>query len=463
MRYFAFVDRAEHVSAIRSLAAKDDQLRIVWFREREEWMPDVPDGGGIDFWSHIDLDALGSFDITEDDRVILSTGDAGPFAILIEILSSRSRPPAILLLTENSPGFPRHQQPNMVILDLDRTARQVMNREWEVLEARRKALRLRETLAGGRKIAILTQNDPDPDAIASGMAVQALLGRTDETASLVTFGAVTRNENLAMLSLLKTAIRTITPIELSAFDRVVMVDVQPPYFGDTFSHTVDAVIDHHPYPHSFACSFYDVDPACGATSTMLYEYLVASETYIDEPVATGLLYGITTDTMNLSRDTTRRDFDAFTALWPRANIQLLSSMSRPRLKPDELRYFVRAIKNRKIIRDMIFIWLDTVRQEDIIPRLADFGTQFGEVTWSAVGGVYEGNVVISLRYLGGERDAGVLMKGLFGAIGSAGGHTSAAKGVIPLAYFRREHGVRNMTQLRELLQEWFAKGLAEEG
>lgn len=462
MRYFAFVDRREHLPVIQSLVGHDDTLTIVTFGVIEGVSRPASERCVVELWDRIDFEKLASYDITERDRVILSTDDASPFAILIEILSARTRPPSILLLTESSPHFPRHQQPNMVILDLNELALRRMKDEWIMLEARRRAMRLREVVADARRVAILTQNDPDPDAIASGMAVQSLLGRTNQTAPIVTFGAVTRNENLAMVSLLRTDVRSITPVELAAFDRVVTVDVQPPYFGDNMLRTVDAVIDHHPYPDTYPATFKHIDPKYGATSTILFEYLEAAEIVIDEALATALLYGVVTDTMNLSRDTSQRDFRAFTSLWPKANIQLLSSMSRPRLRPEELRYFVRAIKNRKIIRDMIFIWLDSVGQEDIIPRLADFGLQFGEAVWSVVGGVCDGSVVISLRYLGGDLDAGRMASDLFGDLGSAGGHKSAAKAVVPLTAFKLRHGLKNYAQVRGLLHAWFEKALAEE-
>ena len=50
---------------------------------------------------------------------------------------------------------------------------------------------------------------PDPDGIACGYALRALLGRKRPTAPLISFGEVTRPENRAMVQALGIEVRTI--------------------------------------------------------------------------------------------------------------------------------------------------------------------------------------------------------------------------------------------------------------
>ncbi|MFQ5917451.1 MAG: bifunctional oligoribonuclease/PAP phosphatase NrnA, partial [Candidatus Binatia bacterium] len=71
---------------------------------------------------------------------------------------------------------------------------------------RQRVDRIRSLFGEKDKIFILLQHDPDPDAIGSALALRELLGRNRATTPIVTFGEVTRPENLAMLRLLEIQI-----------------------------------------------------------------------------------------------------------------------------------------------------------------------------------------------------------------------------------------------------------------
>ena len=146
-------------------------------------------------WDSIDLAKLASLSISKTDRVIISTKDPGAFMPLIEKLSEAPEPVSILLLVEGKSMLSKKTPSNVSILDLSESATQLAQKEWRRLDTRRKALELIKILSSAPKIGILTQNDPDPDAIASGLALQALLGRNRATAPIVTLGEVTRSEN----------------------------------------------------------------------------------------------------------------------------------------------------------------------------------------------------------------------------------------------------------------------------
>ncbi|PYZ02942.1 hypothetical protein C8039_09845 [Halogeometricum sp. wsp3] len=57
--------------------------------------------------------------------------------------------------------------------------------------------RLRRTLAGYDRIAVLMHPNPDPDAMASALAVSQLVAGTDTSASLLYPGEIRRPENRA--------------------------------------------------------------------------------------------------------------------------------------------------------------------------------------------------------------------------------------------------------------------------
>ena len=61
---------------------------------------------------------------------------------------------------------------------------------------------LRSVFHDQEKVLLLVQYEPDPDAIASALAMRTLLKRNKLSAPIATFGRVTRPENLGMLKLL---------------------------------------------------------------------------------------------------------------------------------------------------------------------------------------------------------------------------------------------------------------------
>src|ERR1041384_1162935 len=85
--------------------------------------------------------------------------------------------------------------------------------------------------ADADRVLILLHNEPDPDALAAGLALRTVLHRTRTTAILGALQGVTRPENLRMADLLDIQVEVITPDDFAGFDRIATVDVQPHYFG----------------------------------------------------------------------------------------------------------------------------------------------------------------------------------------------------------------------------------------
>ena len=107
------------------------------------------------------------------------------------------------------------------------------------------------------RVLILMHNDPDPDAMASGLALRNLLRRTKATAILGALQGVTRPENLRMANLLDIHVEVLSPAAVKEFDRIAMVDVQPHYFAGLLDR-VDLVIDHHPQQAGYSAIFRDI-------------------------------------------------------------------------------------------------------------------------------------------------------------------------------------------------------------
>src|SRR5262245_33200556 len=189
---------------------------------------------------------------------------------------------------------------------------------------------LRRVVGNAERVALLLQDDPDPDGTASAIALRTLLGRNRSTTPLFAFGAATRPENVAMLRLLDVTIEPATVDILRAFPCVALLDVQPAYFGERLGRA-HIVIDHHPRVSPIEVEYCDLRPQYGATSTILTEYLEADGADVSQRLATALLYGIKSDTLMLNRETGPADLRAFMSLYPLTNYNTLRRIERPEL------------------------------------------------------------------------------------------------------------------------------------
>jgi nanoRNase/pAp phosphatase (c-di-AMP/oligoRNAs hydrolase) len=316
---------------------------------------------------------------------------------------------------------------------------------------RQKVDRIRSLFREKDKIHILLQHDPDPDAIGSALALRELLGRNRATTPIVTFGEVTRPENIAMIRLLDIQIDRITYDDLHREGaRLALVDVQPPYFGLSLGR-VDLVVDHHPKRIPFTARFTDLRPHYGATSTIFTEYLRAAGMEPSQRLATALLYGIKSDTLFLERGSHLADLEAFTFLYPFANRAMITRMERPALPREDLEALGRALSRLQLENGVAVLHMGEITREDVIPQMAEFCLQIEGVEWGVASGLCEGRVVISVRNVGYVKSAGEILKRLFDEIGSAGGHRSMAKAVVPVERFKEHFGEVSERVIRDAM------------
>ncbi len=299
--------------------------------------------------------------------------------------------------------------------------------------------RLRTIVGSAERVAFLLQDDPDPDGIASAIALRTVLGRNRSTTPLFSFGETTRAENLAMLRLLDVTIDLADTETLRSFPGIALLDVQPAYFGDRLEHA-HVVIDHHSRVGSVEADYCDVRPQYGATSTILTEYLEACEADVSQRLATALLYGIKSDTLMLNRETGPADLRAFMSLYPLTNYNILRRIERPELPLSFAGFLVRVLPRLRKQMGLLTLHVGTLQREDIIPQLADFCLQFESTEWVAVSGKSHDALIISVRNPGYVRSAGDVVRKLFGALGRAGGHRSMAKAIVPLRHWRKAFG-----------------------
>lgn len=313
---------------------------------------------------------------------------------------------------------------------------------------RQKVQQYQRYFSDADRVLILTHHDPDPDAIASGLALRTLLRRTKQTAIIGTMQPVSRPENLRMLKLLEIGVDTVTADQFGSFEKIALVDVQPHYFGEALRH-VDLVVDHHPETSGWTAMFKDIRSDYGSTSTILTEHLQAVDLDISERTATAMLYAIKSDTLFFNRQANRADLDAFSFLYPLADASLIRKMEGAEITRERLDYVIKAWQQGRMVEHVFCAFLGEPPRDDFIPYVADFYLQLEAVQWTVVSGVVNDQMVVSVRNLGYSRNAGDFVRRWFNDIGSAGGHRTMAKAVVPLEAFQTKFGVHEGSRVNQ--------------
>ncbi|HVY61501.1 MAG TPA: DHH family phosphoesterase [Planctomycetota bacterium] len=405
-----------------------------------------------------DAETYAAFDPAESYAVVLYLQVKADAERVLRTVQ-RALPQSIFLFygtEEKLPQIDPAQVPHALLRPWEDTIGPRLAEDVRTLLTTHRVMAVRELCAKAQKVGILLQHDPDPDAIASGLCLRNLVGRNRSSAPMLTFGGVTRPENREMLRVLDITIEEIVSADLADFDLLAMVDVQPPYFGELLAgRDADVVIDHHPEHGPFKARYRDVRASYGATSTILTEYMRAAGEEPNQKQATALLYGVKSDTLFLGREVAQADLDAFQYLYARANLNSLRRIERPALPIDSLRTFGDALQRLEVESGLSFAFLGKVEREDVIPQLADLLLQVEGAEWSVAAGISEGRLVASVRNPGYQRSAGAVVKRVFGEIGSAGGHRSMAKAVIPLDRWEAEFGPADERSVRKVFYTLF--------
>jgi nanoRNase/pAp phosphatase (c-di-AMP/oligoRNAs hydrolase) len=382
-------------------------------------------------------------DLNDSSQVIVDLCDQSSVCAVIEEVHKRvGEAPIVVVLKEGSgidEDLLRDRFPGVKTVRLRGLFEDALKVELEYAATRRLVRRYQEDFQKAEKVLILLHDDPDPDSLAAALAFRTILGRTRKTAVIGAFAPVTRPENLRMTQMLDLEVKHLEDGDLALFDRVAVLDTQPHYWKGRIPE-VDLVIDHHPPQKGYKARFKILRPRMGATSTILLEHLLASGTEPSERTATALLYAIKTDTLFLERGVHPADLRSFLYLYGKANLNVLRKIEGQGITMERLA-FIDRVRQQHIFEDgFLYAHLGKIPRDDLAPALADFFLQLDDVKWCAISGEVGDQVTLSLRNLGYQKSAGDVVKAVFGEIGNAGGHRSAAKAVIPVPNFRSAFG-----------------------
>jgi nanoRNase/pAp phosphatase (c-di-AMP/oligoRNAs hydrolase) len=314
-----------------------------------------------------------------------------------------------------------------------------MNRiEWLLARKEETVLnvfKLKTMVRENDSLAVLIYGSPDPDAVASAMALREILNQTKPLAKCIFVATepVIRHQNAEFIREMKVEIQMLDKVDLTEFHLIAVVDGQPTFFGELLGEVrPQIVIDHHPCKTVWHASLADVRPSYGALSTIMTEYLLAARVKIPKRLYTALLYGIRSDTVNFERDVSLEDIGAYYLTFSRANRQLIRRIELNQIPERFLKYFDYACQHKRRYRDRVIIFLGTVESPDACVQVADFFLRVINIFYVIIAGIVKERLVIIFRGDGYRQDCGAIARKSFGIFGTAGGHRSAARVEIPM-------------------------------
>jgi nanoRNase/pAp phosphatase (c-di-AMP/oligoRNAs hydrolase) len=295
---------------------------------------------------------------------------------------------------------------------------------------------LYEAVRDSDSILILPHNHPDPDAIASAVALRHLLLKALNVESTIVFrGIVGRAENRALVRYLGQPLRPLTDADLTGEADIALVDTQPGAGNNALpaGSEVTVVIDHHTWREATAAAAYiDVRPEVGSSSTILTEYLQAAGLQPEPQLATVLFYGIKTDTRGLSRGAGPADAAAYFYLQPRIDVQALAEIECAQVPADYFKSFDATLRAARVYDGVVVAYVGLMVYPDLTAEMARLLLRLERSRWIVCMGVYQEVLLLSVRTQSPIEKAEDLVQAIVGDEGTAGGHGPSAGGQIPL-------------------------------
>lgn len=286
---------------------------------------------------------------------------------------------------------------------------------------------------------LLTHTNPDPDGIAAAHGLRHLIeSKTNVSVTVGYSGTIGRAENRAMVRLLGLPMVPIMASDLKHYDAIGLVDTQPTAGNNVVpaGHPVELVVDHHDPRRSWdpPSSWVDIRSDAEATTLMVYGYLRRCNLPLPSELATAMLYGIVTDTAELSRCTScQGDLEAYVRLLPAADLRILAAIRRPDLPLDHYRTLNAALDQTRVWGGkLVTLVLDHMPYPDLTAELADFLIRAEGIEVSLCTGRFKETLHLSVRTANPDQIASDLIMPLVDGLGSAGGHNDMAGGAIPL-------------------------------
>jgi len=299
----------------------------------------------------------------------------------------------------------------------------------------RRSDRLLAVLEEYTRVAVITHDTPDPDAIAAGWAIHTLVRqRLNRPARLIGGGAIMRAENAHLVRILQPPLELVNDFAPGADCAPVLVDCSPEganhLLGDGQARPV-AVIDHHKAVQArIRVRHRDIRPRAAAAATIAASYLREQDLTPSPELATALIYAVRTEAHGRRERFTRSDRGVLTWLGPWVDHQRLTEIEDAPLSRPYYEELMLALGTTFLYDDVAVCFLPLAAGGEIVGEVADLLIRCTEIRRVLCGAVVGGALILSARTARGGGDAVRLVGATLKGLGHWGGHHSRAGGRI---------------------------------
>jgi nanoRNase/pAp phosphatase (c-di-AMP/oligoRNAs hydrolase) len=302
---------------------------------------------------------------------------------------------------------------------------------------RPRAAKLLSLLANKKNILVTTHLHPDPDALASGVAMMTLLSQKlpEATVSMSVKGQMAGGINDAFVRYTDMKLVPWDEATLPNYDAIILVDTQPAFAYSPLPAGVMpmVVVDHHRgRGRQTKVPFNDIRPEVGAAGSIVFSYFMELEVPIKPDLAATLLYGIESDLAGAAGSPGELDNIALSSLTLIADPRKLYRMRYVDLPRSYYIAYASALSNAVVYDNVLISHLDSIGSLEIPAVLADFLLRLDKVDATMVTAVHDSRLIVSLRTNNAKLSAADVARRLVRNLGVGGGHRAKAGGYINL-------------------------------
>ncbi len=392
-------------------------------------------------------------ELANREVVLIMAADAATNRKAVELIREQSADPFIVVRANDPVTSDELDEAgaDVVITPAEVIAEYAL-RSLESSELEHKAAQLADVLqATEGRVGIMTRNNPDPDSIASAAALQEIANHLGTEADILYEAGLGHQENRAFVNLLGLELLDWDEVNREEYSTIALVDYAK---ADSLTVTADILIDHHEPDGDTELPFSDIRPSMSSTSTILTKYIQEFDMNVSEAVATALLYGIRTETIDFKRDTTPADLTAAAYLHPFADHDTLEQVESPSMSPETLDVLAEAIQNREVQGSHLVSNAGYITDREALTQAAQHLLNLEGITTTAVFGIAEDTIYVAARSKDIRLDIRNVLQDAYNEIGDAAGHSTQASAAIPLGIFTGiEVTNENRATLLELTEE----------
>jgi nanoRNase/pAp phosphatase (c-di-AMP/oligoRNAs hydrolase) len=291
-----------------------------------------------------------------------------------------------------------------------------------------------------KRVCVVLQRNPDPDALGSALGVKWLLSlKCQASCDLFYSGEVSHPQNRTEVNVLEIHLNQASGYDPKDYCYHIVVDSPPQNTGEfeTLVAHWDAIIDHHQFdlqlPHTDIRSV-------GSCSSIVWSYLnhagVSFESEKGQQIATALLFGVVNDTMDLmAENVSKLDLAAHADLFPYIDKKKYHSILQYPLPQYLFELRAKAAENMTINASALvsYVGILTDQRRDALPMIADEFLRMEGVETVVVFAKIGAEIAASVRSSNSSVNVHTFCQRIFGAQ-HGGGKYGAGGARVPIGF-----------------------------